>query len=96
MNLGADMVRDESNDALAIGRRQPFTRVGESFGEPVDPEPPIGVEHHLDDKRVFQELGDRRSEGRAQHACAAKDYLRFLVSGRHFVPVLLWAREKRP
>src|SRR3546814_4082177 len=43
MNLGADMMRDQPDDALAIGGRQPFTRVGEPFGKTVDPEPPIGV-----------------------------------------------------
>lgn len=50
MDFGADMVRDEANDALAVGGRQPFTRVGESLRQAVDPEPPIGVEHHLDDR----------------------------------------------
>jgi hypothetical protein len=54
MNLGADMMGDQTDDALAVGRRQPLTRIGEPFGEPVDPEPPIGVEHHLDDRGVFQ------------------------------------------
>src|SRR3981081_1707937 len=79
-NLGADMVGDETDDPLAVRRRQQLTGVGKPFGETVDPEPPIGVEHHLDDRGVFQKPGDRRSEGRAQHARAAKDSLRFLES----------------
>lgn len=36
----------------------------------------------------FQKAGDRRPKGRAQHACAAQDSFRLLVSGRHVVPVL--------
>ena len=50
MNLGADMVRDQAHDALAIGGRQALAGIGEPFGQPVDPEPPVGVEHHLDDR----------------------------------------------
>src|SRR3546814_8266433 len=80
MDFGADMMGDEANDTLAVGRREQFTRVGKPSGKPVDPEPPIGVEHHLDDRGVFQKPGDRRPEGRAQHARTAKDRLRFLVS----------------
>ena len=96
MNLGADMMGDQTDDPLAIRRRQQLTRVGKPFGKAVDPEPPNGVEHHLDDRGVFQKPGDRRPEGRAQHARAAKDRLRFLVSGRHVVPVLLRDRDMRP
>ena len=71
MNLGADMVGDEADDALAVGGRQAFSGIGQSARQPVDPEPPIGVEHHLDDGRVFEEGGDRRTERGAQHARAA-------------------------
>ena len=59
MNLGADMVRDQANDALAIGGRQALAGVGKPSRQPVDPQPPIGVEHHLDDRWIFQEAGDR-------------------------------------
>src|SRR3546814_602951 len=96
MDFGADMMGDEANDTLAVGRREQFTRVGKPSGKPVDPEPPIGVEHHLDDRGVFQKPGDRRPEGRAQHARTAKDRLRFLVSACHVVPVLVRARDMRP
>ena len=37
MNLGADMVSDETNDPLAIGGRQPLARIGESLGQPINP-----------------------------------------------------------
>ena len=75
MNLGADMVRDQADDALAIRGREARSGIGESLGQPVDPEPPIGIEHHLDDGRVFQESGDGGAEGSAQHARASKGRL---------------------
>ncbi len=78
VDLGADMVGDEPDNALAVGRRQSLTRIGQALREPVDPEPPVRVEHHLDDRRVFQETGDGRAEGGAQHARAAKDRLGLL------------------
>jgi len=71
VNLGADMVRDEPNNALAVSGREPPTRVGQSLREPVDPQPPVRVQHHLDDGRVFQMPSDRRTQRRAQHPRAA-------------------------
>ena len=71
MDLRADMVRDETDDALSVRGGEALARVGQPAGQPVDPEPPVGVQHNLDDVRVFEEGGDRRSEGRAQHARAA-------------------------
>ena len=65
MNLGADMVRDQPHDPLAIGGIKALTGIGQSLRKPVDPEPPVGVEHHLDDCRVFQELSDGRTQRRA-------------------------------
>ena len=96
MNLGPYMMGDEADYPLAIGWREAFTRVGKAFRQPVDPEPPIGVEHHLDDRGIFQKRGDRRPEGRAQHPRTAKYRLRFLLSCRHVVPVLLRVRDARP
>jgi hypothetical protein len=71
MHLGADMVGDEADDALAIDCGKSLSRIEQSVREPVDPEPPIRVEHDLDDRGVFQESGDRRPQRGAQHACAA-------------------------
>ena len=42
----------------------------EPAGQPVDPEPAVGVEHHLDDAGIFEVAGDGRPERRAQHARA--------------------------
>jgi hypothetical protein len=75
MNLGADVMRDEANNAFAVGGREPFSGVGEPLGQAVDPEPPVGIEHHLDDRRVFQESGDGGAEGCAQHARASQGRL---------------------
>ena len=83
MDLGADMVGDEPNDPFAVGRRQPLSRIGEPARQPVDPEPPVGVQHHLDDAWVFEEGGDRRSERGAQHARAARDRLGLEGMNRH-------------
>ena len=58
----ADMVGDQAHDALAIGGRQDFAGVGQSFGEPVDPDAPVRVQHHLDDGGVLQKPGDGGAE----------------------------------
>ena len=58
MNLRADMVRDQAHDALAIGGREDFAGVGQPFGETVDPDAPIRVEHDFDDARVIEIPGD--------------------------------------
>jgi hypothetical protein len=72
MNFGADMVGDQPNDALAVGGRQPFTGIfDQAFREPIDPEPPVGVEHHLDDRGSSRNPRSRAERG-AQHARAAR------------------------
>ena len=62
MDLRADMMGDEADDPLAILRRQAFTRIGQAFGEAVDPQPPIRVQHHLDDACVFEKAADGGTE----------------------------------
>ena len=54
MNLRADMMRDQPHDAFAIGGRQVAARIGQPFGQSVDPDAPVRVQHHLDDGHVFQ------------------------------------------
>ena len=55
-----------------------------------------GIEvHDFDDRGVFQESGDRRPQGGAQHACAAGGCFRLLMVDRHVVPVRLRARATR-
>ena len=79
MNLGANVMGDQPNDALAVGSGQAFAGVRQAARQPVDPQPAIGVEHHLDDRRIFEKARDRRTERRAQHARAARD--RFRLKG---------------
>ena len=77
MDLRPDMMRDKTDDALAIGGRQHRACVAQPIGQPVNPEPPVRVQHHLDDARILEPGGDARPKGRAQHACAAGRRLGF-------------------
>ena len=55
------------------------TRIGEALGEAVDPKAPVRVQHHLDDRGVFKEGRDGRTERSAQHARAACDPFRSVL-----------------
>lgn len=70
MNLGPDMVRDQPDDPLTIGGGHLAPRIGNPGTQPVDPKPPVGIEHHFDDGNVFEPGRDLRSERGTQHACA--------------------------
>ncbi len=87
MDFGADVMGDQAHDALAIGGRQALPRIGEAFGKAVDPEPAIGVEHHLNDARILKESGDGRTKRGAQHARAPDRRFGFEVRNRHVVPL---------
>jgi hypothetical protein len=79
MDLRADMVGDQTDDAFAVFRRQALARIGEALGEAVDPEPSVRVQHHLNDARVFQEGRDGRAKRGAQHSRAARDPFRIVM-----------------
>jgi hypothetical protein len=70
MDLRADMVRDQAHDPLAIGGGHRPAAILQTPRQPVYPKPAVGVEHHLDDRRVFEEAGDGGTERGAQHARA--------------------------
>jgi hypothetical protein len=86
VDLGADMVRDQAHDALAIGGdsarpyRPALRRAGRSRAA-------RRVQHHLDDGRVFQKPGDGGPSAvrsmRAPRAIASG----FWWLCRHVVPV---------
>lgn len=76
MHFGADVMRDEADDALAVRGPEHRAGIGQSFRQAVDPQPPVRVEHHLDDGGIFQESGDVRPKRRAQHAGTARDRFR--------------------
>jgi hypothetical protein len=74
MDLGADMMRDQADDALAIGGRQPLAGVGQPFGKPVDPEPPVGFSITSTTAASSREAGDGRAERGAQHRAARQPF----------------------
>jgi hypothetical protein len=86
MDLGADMMRDEADNALSVRGGEALARVRQPIRQSVDPEPPVGVQHNLDDSGVFEEAGDRRSERRAQHARATRHRLGLEGMNRHLRP----------
>jgi hypothetical protein len=70
--LGADMVRDEPDDTLAVVSRKALASIGEARAEPIDPKPSVGVEHDLDDGRFVEpgrDFGPKRGD---EHASAAR------------------------
>jgi hypothetical protein len=86
MNLGADMVRDKPHNPLAIVRRQTLSSIDEAAGEPIDPEPAVGVEHHLDDRSILKPERDGRAKRSPQHARAARHSLLIEMMNCHFCP----------
>ena len=79
VDFHADMMRDQANDAFAVGWRQAFTRVRQAFGEAVGPEAPVRVQHHLDDSGVFQMTDDHPPERCAEHPRTACQAFRILM-----------------
>ena len=86
MDFGADMVSDQPYDALALGGCQSLLRLDQAGRQPVDPEPPIGVEHHFDDGRIFEPGCDGGPERGAQHAGAPGNDLCLEGMDRHRHP----------
>ena len=72
MNLRANVMRDQTHDAFAVDRRQSLARISQPFGETINPDAPVRVQHHLDDGNVFQKPRDGWTERRSQHARAAR------------------------
>ena len=72
MHLGADMVRDEAHDTLAIVWRQTFAGIDKTAGQPINPKPAVGIEHDLDNPSVFEPGRDCRPERSSQHACTTR------------------------
>ncbi len=56
MNFDADMVRDETDDALAIGGGQQLAGVADAFAQPIEPQPPVRIQHHLDNGRSSSQV----------------------------------------
>ena len=70
MDLRADMVRNQTDDALAVSGGELYARISEAVAQPVDPKTSVRIEHHLDNRRVFEPCGDVGPQRRSEHACA--------------------------
>jgi len=70
VHLSTDMVGDEADNTLAVAEGEALARVAEAFREPVDPQPAVRVEHHLDDAGVLEPRCDIGAKCGAQHARA--------------------------
>ena len=86
MHLDADVMRNKANDAFRVGGRDTAAGIFEATRQPIDPQPTVGIEHHLDDAGVFQIGGDGRAERGAQHARAAGESFRPKRDRRHCEP----------
>ena len=65
------MGRDQADNPLHVGRRQPCAGVDPPLAKPVQPECAIGIDHDFDDHGIVKRSGDFRSHCRAQHVAAA-------------------------
>ena len=81
VHLRAYMVRYQTNNALAVRRRQCFAGINQATRQPVNPQPPIGIEHDLDDRVIFQVAGNRRAKRATQHSRTARIRLRLNRNG---------------
>jgi hypothetical protein len=60
----------------------------QSAGQPINPKPAVGIQHHLDDGGIFEKGCDCRPKRRAQHTRAAGNCVRRQNLERHIFPVL--------
>jgi len=65
------VVRNKTDDPLAISGRQPLAGIGKALGQSIDPQATIGVEHDFDNGRIFEPSRDRGPKRGSQHASAA-------------------------
>lgn len=71
MDLHADMVGDQPDDPFAVDGREDLAGVDQPLTDPIDPQPTVGIEHHLDDRDILEPARDGRSQRRTQHPRAA-------------------------
>jgi hypothetical protein len=62
MNLSANVMGNEPHNALAVGGGKALACIREAPREPIDPEPTVGIEHHLDYDGIFKPSRNRWSE----------------------------------
>ena len=83
MDLGTHVMGNQADDSFSIGWCDPAAGILDATGKPVDPEPAVGIEHDLDDARIFEVSRDQRAERGAQHARASGDGFRSKGGDRH-------------
>lgn len=71
MDIDADMMGDQADDALAIRVGNAMIGFAKAFGKTIYPQSSIRIEHNLDNLRVVKVLGDDRTQRCAQHARTA-------------------------
>jgi hypothetical protein len=74
MHVGTDVMGDQSHDTLAVFGRKVSAGIAEACAEPIDPEPTVRVEHHLDDGVVVEPGRYIAAECRPEHAGAFLDH----------------------
>jgi hypothetical protein len=75
MDFDANMVCNQSNNALAIRVGNAMIGRAKPFGQTIYPQSPIRIEHDLDDLRIVKVFGDGPAKRGAQHAAAARKCL---------------------
>src|SRR5258708_3736405 len=96
MHLGADMMRNKPHNAFAVTRRQTLAGIDQSTGQPIDPEPAVGVEHYLDDCGILQPERNTRTKCCAQHARATRRRLLIEMVDSHLCPPNITDQLWRP
>lgn len=86
MNLCADMVRNQTDDAFAVSDGKLFAGVGEAVAQPVHPQAPVGIEHDLDNRRVFEPCGNVGAERGPEHARTTGESFGFECVDGHWRP----------
>jgi hypothetical protein len=86
VHLGADVMGNETYDALAIAGRQAHSGIDKPARQPIDPEPAVRVEHDLDDSGIFQPKRNGRAKRGPQHARAARGCFLIEVMDCHVCP----------
>jgi hypothetical protein len=54
VNLRADVMGDQSDDAFPVGDGQALTGIRQAARKPVDPQPTVGVKHHFNDVGIVK------------------------------------------
>jgi hypothetical protein len=85
MNFGADMMRDQAHDALAIGgdSRSPVS-ASPSASRSIQMRPSGSASPRR--RPRLPEAGDGRAERGAQHPCTARQPFWIVLRNRHLIP----------